>query len=61
MTYATTFVVGRRRPSPRCGSWSLTDRRRRESIPVGWLTFALIRPTIPAWTAAASCYSSRRG
>jgi uncharacterized protein YbaR (Trm112 family) len=21
---------------------------------VGWLTFALVRPTIPAWTAAAS-------
>jgi hypothetical protein len=21
----------------------------------GWLTFTLIRPTIPAWTAAASC------
>ena len=26
MTCATTFVVGRRAPSPRCGSWSLTDR-----------------------------------
>ena len=25
------------------------------SSSVGWLTFALIRPTIPAWTAAASC------
>ena len=25
------------------------------AIAFGWLTFALTRPTIPAWTAAASC------
>jgi hypothetical protein len=34
--------------------WWLRHPSRREP-PFGWLTFALIRPTIPAWTAAASC------
>jgi len=29
--------------------------RGRQSRLVGWLTFGLTRPTIPAWTAAASC------
>jgi hypothetical protein len=39
MTCATTLVVG----------------HRHRSSPAGWLTFALIRPTIPPWIAAASC------
>jgi len=35
--------------------WLVPMTDRGHSSPVGWLTFAVIRPTIPAWTGAASC------
>jgi len=39
--------------------WLLVPDRpplsRGHSSSVGWLIFALTHPTVPAWTAAASC------
>ena len=58
MPYAAAPVgrgVTRERPQYRVEIGKDSDTVFTKSSLVGWLTFALTRPTIPAWTAAASC------